>query len=290
MTDENQLIRTSLTIKLSTQSSAGICLNQDPNYKSSFQYSIPAINFHEEDVAYAYYSVNHAVIPVSFYNINYTNNLLSISILSDTGFETYTYAFPYGNYNANTFISKFKEVLGTNWTISLDTITNCFTIATSLAQFKVLASSTISSVLGFSETISSQYYASTTTLFNNKITFPRICNFLPLPRIHLRCANLANSLMVGKNNNHTDILVSIPNDSKMNGVITYHNFAKSSTLIDVPFLQTFIINITDENGNLINFNGLSSYFEITIDIYRKRPTERPPTFRQLIRQLSQILD
>ena len=140
-------------------------------------------------------------------------------------------------------------------------------------------------MLGFSSTQNSY-----TTTLGNSLEFPRICNFLPLPRIHLRCSNLANSLMVSNNNSHTDILVSIPNDAKNNGVIVYHNYGKSSTLIDVPFLQTFAISITDENGNLINFNGISSYFELSIDIFRKRPVQRPPTFRQLIRQLSQILD
>jgi hypothetical protein len=287
MTDSN-LIKSTLTIKLSTQSSAGICLNQDKNYKSSFQYTIPVINFRDESIEYARYSVNHAIIPVSFYNINQTNNILDLSIMVDeSGYFTASYAFPYGNYNASTFMSKFKSILGTNWNISLDSITNCFTISTLLpTPFRVLASSTLSSILGFSETISSEY----TTLLDNYITFPRVCNFLPTPRIHLRCINLASSLMIGNTSNHSDILVSVPNDSKMNGQIVYHNYSQATTLIETPFLQTFTINITDENGNLINFNGVSSFFELSIDIYRNRPTERPPTFRQIIKQLSQILD
>ena len=284
--EDTRLIQETKTIKLSTQSSAGICLNQDPNYKSSFQYSIPPINFHEEDVEYARYSVNHAVIPVSFYNINETNNLLDINTFINSVFFKTTYAFEYGNYNASTFMAKFKSVLGTNWTITLNPNSNCFTISTTLSLFQVLSSSTISSVLGFSETIQSTFTSAT----DNAITFPRVCNFLPLPRIHLRCVNLANSLMVNKTNNHSDILVSVPNDAKNNGVIVYHNYGKHSTLIDVPFLQTFVINITNETGAPINFNGISSYFELSIDIFRKRPIERPPTFRQLIRQLSQILD
>jgi hypothetical protein len=290
--NNNQLIKSTLTIKLSTQSSAGECLNRDKNYKSSFKYTIPVINFRDESIEYACYSVNHAVIPVSFYNINESNNILNLAIFvnDEQGFFNASYAFEYGNYNASTFMSKFKSVLGTNWNITLDPISNCFTISTSLPPFQVLASSTISSVLGFSETIQSQINPSTISLFTNVVEFPRVCNFLPTPRIHLRCSNLANSLMVNKEANHSDILCSIPNDSKMNGQISFHNYSQSTTLIDTPFLQTFIINITDENGNYINFNGISSYFELSIDIYRNRPNEKPPTFRQLIRQLSQIMD
>lgn len=288
--ENSQLIKTSVTIKLSTQSSAGICLNQDKNYKSSFQYTIPVINFRDESIEYARYSVNHAVIPVSFYNINQSNNILNIALMGDEGIFNASYAFPYGNYNASTFMSKFKSVLGTNWNITLDPITNCFTLSTSLPPFEVLASSTISSVMGFSETISSVIFPSSTTLMTNIVEFPRVCNFLPTPRIHLRCLNLANSLLVGNDSSHSDILVSIPNDSKLNGQIVYHNYGGTTTLIETPFLQTFVINLTDENNSLINFNGISSFFELNIDIYRNKPAERPPTFRQLIRQLSQIMD
>ena len=284
MTEPYSLIKTTLTLKLSTQGSAGLCLNNNKNYKSSFQYSIPPLNFRDESIEYAYYSVNHAVIPVSFYNMNESNNRLDLTyseiIQGQTG-TSVSYLFVPGNYNATTFKTHFLATLGDNWTISLDSTTNKFTIANSLYSFSVNSTSTISSILGFSDSLSSY-----TTTLGNTIEFPRVCNFLPTPRIHLRCPQFANSLLVNRNTNQTDILVSVPNDSKLNGQIVYHNFSKSQTLIDVPFLQTFQINITDDENNLVNFNGISSYFEISIDFYKRRLTERPPTFQQLIRNFA----
>ena len=287
--EETQLIKTSLTIKLSTQSSAGLCLNANPDFKSSFQYTIPYMNLREHSIEYARYSVNHAIIPNSFYNINESNNRLDITykdiILNEPVGTNVSYLFEVGNYNAITFKAHFLATLGENWTITLNNINNHFTISNALYSFDVNTSSTISSVMGFSSTLSSY-----TTPLGNSVEMTRVCNFMPTPRIHLRCSNLANSIMVGTKDNHTDILCSIPNDGKLNSSIVYHNYSNSSTLIDATYLHTLIVNITDENGFLLNFNGVASYFELSIDIFRKRLAEKPPTFKELIYHLSRHFD
>ena len=81
--------------------------------------------------------------------------------------------------------------------------------------------------------------------------------------------------------------MSVPNDSVPGGKIVYRNFMGSTNHLELPFLQSLVINFSDEQGYPINFNGVSSYFELQFDIYRKRP-EKPPTFRNVIKQLSQL--
>ena len=275
--------------KLSTQSSSGLCLNEDTNYKSSFQYNFPMINLREEDIELTCISIPYVSIPVSFYNIDYHNNTLCMLITgidSGTGLQASSNViipFKSGNFNTISFMTEFKRVMFTDWYISLDNLTNCFTIwttKTDVISFQLLSTSTISSVMGFSSTLSST---------NKQIVLPRSCNFLHTPRIHLRCNELANGYLLSKNT-ESDILLSIPNDSTANGKIVYRNFMNTSThLYMVPFIQQLTFNFTDENSNLINFNGISSYFEIQLEIYRKRP-ERPKTFRNLIRELSNILE
>jgi len=282
---DSSLLKQTKIFKLSTQSSSGVCLNTDVNFKSSFQYHFPVIYFQEEDIEYVYLSVPYVSLPTSFYNIDYTNNRLDV-IINEV---STSYIFKPGNYNSTTFMYQFKILLGSEWDITLDKITNCFTVINSvnaLVTFSFLSSSTISSVMGFSSTINSE-----STLGGNSayITLPRTCNFLSIPRIHLRCKELASTSCLVSKNCDSDILVSIPNDSTQNSKIVYKNFMDSSTHLDIPFLQSLTINFTDEQNNLINFNGISSYFEIQLDIYRKRG-EKKPTFRNLIRQLSQILE
>ena len=281
---DSTLIKETKIYKLSTQSSSGLCLNDDTNYKSSFKYTFPVVNLHEEDIEFVYMSIPYVCLPVSFYNIDYQNNRLDMIINGVSA----SYLFKSGNYNSITFISQFQALLGTGWTLTLDKITNCFTIVNSINAFQtfsILGTSTISSVLGFSQTLAS----SPTIGFNSSyLTLPRTCNFLPIPRIHLRCKELSHSCLISKNC-ESDILVSVPNDSPLNGKIVYRNFMNSANHLDLPFLQSLTINFTDEQNNFVNFNGISSYFEIQLDIYKKRPN-RAPSFWKVIQELSRILE
>lgn len=296
---ETTLIKQTKIYKFSTQSSSGLCLNQDSSYKSSFFYSLPVLNFHEEDIESVYLSVPYVSIPVSFYNIDSYNNKLYIVLSTTPSVFTDSNAFVIelaaGHYNVINFITEFKKASqflnGGSFSITYDKFTNKFTIVNTDAQyyFRILEKSTISSVIGFSTSLNSIY---STTTAKHSIVMPRVANFLYIPRIHLRCYEIASSHLVSAQNNNCDsnILISVPNDSGANGKINYTNTSNINTLLDIPFLNHLTINFTDEQGNLINFNGISSYFEIQIDIYRRKPVERKPTFRQLIQQLSTILE
>ena len=282
------LIKETKIFKLSTQSSAGICLNEDTNYKSSFKYQFPIINLKEEDIVMTCISIPYVCIPVSFYNIDYHNNRLDMLLTgldATTGLpisSNFSFYFKSGNYNTISFMAEFKKNLFSGWFISLDNLTNCFTIwttNTSIISFQLLTTSTISSVMGFSSTLTST---------DKQIVLPRTCNFLHTPRIHLRCGELANGYMINKNYD-ADVLLSIPNDATANGKIVYRNFINNSTHLETSFIQTLTFNFTNENNELLNFNGISSYFEIQLEIYRKRP-EKAPTFRNLVKELSKILE
>ena len=76
-----------------------------------------------------------------------------------------TYVFPYGNYQANYFISAFQQVLGnSNWNITINTTNNKFTITNSVAPFTFMTTSKISSVMGFSSSITSSFSNNTKDL------------------------------------------------------------------------------------------------------------------------------
>ena len=137
---------------------------------------------------------------------------------------TTTYVFPYGNYQANYFISSFQQVLGSNWNITINTTNNKFTITNSVAPFTFMSTSKISSVMGFSSSITSSFLNNTNTL-----TMSRSCNFLPLPRVILRCPELADSAMISSTVTN-DVILSISNNTKNNGQIYYQNQAQAKLL------------------------------------------------------------
>ena len=274
----NDLILESKKFNLSTRGSSCRILNENIDFKSYCEYNIPDMIIRDESIEFIQFSVPDAVIPVSFYVVNENNSNLDIFM---NGIVT-TYVFPYGNYQANYFISTFQQVLGSNWNITINTTNNKFTITNSVASFTFMTTSKISSVMGFSSSISSTYINSTNTL-----TMSRSCNFLPLPRVILRCPELANSAMISSTVSN-DVILSISNNTRNNGQIYYQNQAQTKLLFRHNELNRFVIKITDDDGNLLNFNGISSFFTFQFDIYR-RYIPRPPKFLEIVQNHSKKL-
>jgi hypothetical protein len=266
----SDLIQETKQFNISTRSSACKILNTNTDYKSNCEFNIPNMIERDDLIEYIQFSVPMAVVPVSFYTINENNCVLDVSVNN----VTTKYTFPYGNYTANYFITQFVSSLGSNWGISLSSYNSVFTITNSSAAFTLLSSSTITSVMGFSSNVNSSLSATYSA------TLPRCCNFLPLPRINLRCAELANTTTVGATTT-SDIVLSIPNNAKPNGQIYYLNQSNSKLLFRHHELNRFVISLTDDDGNFINFNGVSSFFTLQFDIFRKF-VPKPPRFSDIV--------
>jgi len=271
----------------STQASSGTCVNNDPNFKSDFVYNVPYLELrNEDDIVYTEFSVPYVILPATFHNINYSNNRLDLLIIDSSNVTiNQSVFFENGNYTASTFMTKFVTYLGINWKITLDNITNQFKITNSTQYFEILETSTIDFVMGFSGNLLSQ-------LVNAKyeISMPRTCNFMQHPKINMRCRELSNgSSQIGATQQslYNDIVISIPNNATINGKIIYENTSGFKTQLDTNSISNFQIFFTDDNENLIDFNGVSSYwaFQFDIYIYRRFPEQQPVTFKHVIKKL-----
>lgn len=269
----NETIQDTKLLQLSTRASAGILLNG--NKRSLIQYDIPAFLVADDSIDYIQFNVSSAVIPVSFYNINDNNNRLVVIENSITS----SYVFPNGNYNASLFISTFKTLLPSRWGITLNSLTSIFTITNSTyTTFSILGTTTMDYILGFSGNI-------TTT--NGSLAMPRVCNFLSLPRINIRCGCLANSVLAtdSKKAVQNDIILSVSNNSFPNGQIVFENNGKIKSVFRCDRLDTFLLSITDDDGNLIDFNGVSSFFTFQFDIFRKY-LDKPEKFSKIVEMVN----
>jgi len=261
----SHLVQDTKELHLSTRGDAGTVLNG--NMKSQILFSIPDAIVVDDSIEYIQFSIPYAVVPNSFYVINMTNCRLDILQSS----VTTTYMFPMGNYNASTFITQFKALLPTQFGITLGQNNNQFTITHTTTAFTILGTSTIDSIMGFSGNQASVGLSA---------TMPRVCNFLPLPRICFRCSKLSNSF-TSSSIDSTDVILSIPNTAKLNGQIIYTNNSGSKTLFKLDSLRDFIVSLTDDDGNLLDFNGISSFWVFKFDIFRKN-IERPMSFRNIV--------
>jgi len=266
----NNFIQDSKTYCLSTRGSDATVLNSDPNYKSYVAFDIPDFLNPDDSIAYVQVSIPYIVIPVSFFQINETNNMLEV-IENGT---TQQYYFEYGNYNAQEFMTDFKAILPTRFSITIDLVNSKFKITNSTYEFTFTANSTIDYIMGFSDTITS------TGLI---LYMSRVYNFLPIPRIMLHCPELGN----GSNNQNADILLAIPNNSRLNSQIVY-NAPQILTLVKTEQITRLTFKLTDEGGNPINFNGVASFWSIQLDIYRKW-IPKPETFGSLVKNNNQAV-
>jgi hypothetical protein len=261
----SHLVQDTKELHLSTRGDAGEVLNG--NAKSQVLFNIPDAIVIDDSIEYIQFSIPYAVVPNSFYVINMTNCMLQV-LQSGT---TTTYMFPMGNYTASTFITQFKALLPNTFNITLGVNNNQFTITHTTTDFTILGTSTIDSVMGFSGNQVS---------VGLSLTMPRVCNFLPLPRICFRCSKLSNSFTPSSIDSG-DVILSIPNTAKLNGQIIYTNNSDSKTLFKLESLRDFVVSLTDDDGELIDFNGISSFFVFRFDIFRKS-IQKPMSFRNIV--------
>jgi hypothetical protein len=271
----NNLIKESKQLHLSTQASAGTLKNGEK--RSCIEYYVPNFIQHDDSIEYIQYSVQSAIIPVSFYTINDNHNSLVVTVSS----VTTTYTFPNGNYNATLFIAQFKTLLGATFNITLDSATSKFTITNTTNNFTLGAATTIDYIMGFSGDITSSGLT---------LTMPRVCNFLSLRRINIRCGYLANGV-VSSNSTSTidnDVILSVTNDAVPNGQIVYTDGNNSVNIFRGDKLDTFLVCFTDDEGLYIDFNGVSSYFTLQFDIFR-RYLMKPDRFSNIVNKVNSIL-
>ena len=262
MSQENLVLETKL-YNLSTRTSACKILNEDTDYKSKCEYNIPNLIARDDTIEYIQFSVPDCIIPVSYYIINENNCRLDII---ENGVAA-SYTFPLGNYNANIFIKQFAIILGSNrWSLALSDFNSIFTVKNTQYTFSFLATSTIKSIVGFSNTLIST---------GNSLVMTRCCNFLPLARVNIRCAELANATVVGAGKNFDDVIITIPNNARPNGQIFYQNMSYAKLLFRHQELSRFVVSFTDDDGNFINFHGVPSFFSLQFDIYRKWQPKLP---------------
>lgn len=272
-----ELIKDSKVLHLSTQTTGAILLNG--SYKSKASYDVRGyLNFENDDtIEYITVQMPYAVMCNSNYIVNEYNNTLVIT----WGGTTNTYTLPQGNYSSTTFITMLYTFLpsASGWTITANTITNLFTFSLSSGNFTFRGTSTCDYIIGFSGDIAS---------VGNTLTMPRCYNFLPIPRYVIHCNILNDGIILGTNSliAGSDILATIPNVARPNGQIIYETNATEFLVKNWSF-PLITISITDDNNRLINFNGISSYFVLKFNIFR-RSIKKPMKFENLINYINKI--
>ena len=220
-------------------------------YKSAVRVNLPDLNFNNSSIQNVYLSVLHCEVPNSFYVVNYVNNSIVVNSIQ--------YTIPVGNYNANTLITALLLLLPAGFAMSYSSTTNRYTW-TNTTNFTINASNVnckINSVIGLGIADISSVSLSLICPYN--------VNFLPLPRLNFR-SSVFKLNNYNQSDNSSNIFLSLQNNAPQQGCINYINQTMIRYLIDDKSITRFLINVTDDFGNFINFNNVDWYFTFQIDI------------------------
>jgi len=287
------IIKDTTTFHLNTQLSTGLVLNGD--YKSQVRFDLKNyINLDDDDVEWATVSLPSCVITNSNFIVNEYNNTL-VFFYGTSLIITYTATtiIPYGNYNRTSWINYINGTVSSPlrsdyFTLTSDSTTNLFTITTT-ALFQGIYPS---GLFGMTSATTCDYIFGFRTSFdnggNNSFTMPRSFNFLPIARFVFHCNILNSGLTLTSNSNvgSTDVLATIPNSSKLNSQIIYVNNNNEFLIKSNSHISSITISITDDDNRLINFNGISCYFDLQFNLFRKS-INKPIKFSNLVKQANE---
>lgn len=221
-----------------------------------------------ENVHNAYFSISHAEIPNSFYLISASraNNLFNITENS----VPLSYVIPDGNYNVKTLIAYLITVIPNRFTITYSDVTLKFTFINTTYNFQILSTSTVGTIMGFQDTISSTGFA---------LTMPFVMNFIPIPRLNVR-SNAFNFNSYGARGN-TDLILSIQNNALTNSMVLYTNDNNLKFPLNLANIQSIDIRISDDNLNLVNFNNCDFFISFVIET-EYYETQLPKNINELL--------
>jgi hypothetical protein len=249
----------------------------NPAYATSTDSSFADVTFNingliRDDPNILYYTIGivHAEIPYSFYVVNKSNNLLSLS--------TSNIIIPYGNYNANSLMKQINQLLPINMNLSFDTTNGKMTLSYN-QSFSILPSTTMYKLLGLEKN-------KTYNSIDNVIQFPYLMNVLGTKNLYFKSnVNLSNFNSVTKDY----VTIScIPVNVEPYGIILYNNYSNSSHIVRNKTLDNLIIQIYDDENNLVDFNNVDWNLTIEITSYIERNFDKTTLNSYLTNDINNI--
>jgi hypothetical protein len=221
------------------------------NNNCDCEFNLPVIEIPSQ--YHIHISVQNAVIPFTFYNVNANNNVLCYYMNS----TQYDVNITLGNYNVNT-LKKFLNDNMPGFTITYNSITNKYTFTNNTAtEFTILACSTCYYLIGFSQ----ENVASV----NGVLTSTRVINMAPVRLINV-LSNLPTNNINKISSNNKSVICCIPVETQPFSIIHYVNTTGFKINSFTNTISTLQIKLTDQLGTLLDLNGSNWSMTLQVDI------------------------
>jgi len=240
-------------------------IKNNGSFLSDVLFNFPLVLDQQKDILFVEGGVYNCSIPVSFYNINYSVNVLYYTYNS----IVYNIVCPVGNYNFTSFASALTSQFLANGhivAITINKITGIitFTFTGGTLDNFIESGSSMWSVLGFS-TGSGNISPSPA----NTITPPYLLNLLGIKKIKIYSENFGIKSLDSKGLATENIIDSISVFEPAYNLLTHQNSDGTYSKINKRTINQIDIKIKDENSNYINFNNVNWTITLCLIIYRK---------------------
>jgi hypothetical protein len=214
-------------------------------------YYLPVIEI--PDGHHIYLSLQNATIPYSFYSISAVDNTFSWGLVAG---PVFTYTVPIGNYNVTQLIDVIKAAMGASFTITYSSITSKLLITHATSNFIIYAA-TFNHIIGFSKT--------TNTTSTANLLYSRDCvNLNQIRALNIEINFPTYNVNVAQPYNQ-NILATIPVYVAPFSIITYQNPNNFRTNLFVNKLDQIQIRILDNEGRLVDMNGIQYQMMLQLD-------------------------
>lgn len=254
----------------------------EKSFLSQIDFSFKDVLKDDDDVLYSHISIDSAQIPVSFYLINYTTNILKFTINNGL---IQTLTLERGNYDltglTKALIQGFLD-LGYSFSITFNKINGklTFTLVNGGLTFSFLSSasgSSINEIIGFDSVTS---YSS----IGNIMIAEHPVSLIGIKKLKVSSSALhTNSLSSGTSG---DLLGVVPVNAPPFGLILYeNNSGKKGGLLTNRVVSNIDISITDENNRYVNFNNTEYSITLAITTTRILKNKSLASFRDSTKQI-----
>tara|TARA_R110000782_G_scaffold52117_2_gene111939 strand:- start:2641 stop:3543 length:903 start_codon:yes stop_codon:yes gene_type:complete len=257
-------------------------IKQNGDYNSNVFFNFKDVLKDEVDVINNQIELISAQIPVSFYNINETNNKFYYSLgNSNTNpLLIKNITIPVGNYNATNLLSTMISLFQANGDSTVMIIAiNKNTGKLSFSNFQAFSlyysaySNTINEVLGLGKI---NYNFLTLTL-----QAPFMLDLLGIKVLNI-CSTLLPINSFSSENSATNTLATVPVNASSFSLILYENSSVKKQTLGIKNISGIDIQLYGDDGKLINFNGVFWTMTLAIHSLKQIPLVNRTTFNDVI--------
>ena len=252
---------------LSLNSKYATKLNGTQN--SSVMFDFVNIIDKSKDHLYMTMAVQSAEIPSSFYNVTTINNVTRVD--RDDIAAAFDITIPVGNYNADSYKTKFKELYDAATPsvvdIQLDGVTGIFNLietGVSAANFTIKAVGSTSYVLWGGEVGTDYVFP----VAGAAASFGFPANFLGVTKIKLSSDNLAGTNVDSSQLKTTTLIDTISVAATPFGLTIFNSLGRE-TLMKAKRIEEIDLELRDQDDNLIDFNNAEWCISIIINTHRR---------------------